>query len=135
MVQKIDWLEILIVALCIIFATTISLYHISYDGYLKLSSSEWNIVWAISENSITVIMSFLLVIFTAGAMKVLFKWLFVPYFIVKLTYHISCFAQIYLWSKEKWEIIWSTICVVLILSSLIYFFFKVKEYKKQFKFQ
>lgn len=121
MVKRIDFIELISVALCLIFVLLLSLFHISSEGYLGLTEDQWEVIWAISENSLSLISCILITIYTYGAIKKLFAFLFIPYFIVKLIYHISCFAKIYLFSKEVWQTIWSLICVLIIVIGLSYF--------------
>lgn len=128
---KADALEIPVVVLLLLFIIVISLYHISYDGFEGLTSAEWNIVWAIAENSLTLIMSFLIRVFAgSGILRLMFSWIFIPYFIIKLFYHFTVFAEIHTLSKESWENIWSWICWVLLGSGLLYGLALIKKYKK-----
>jgi len=131
---KFEKLEMILILLCFIFAIIISLFHLSFAGFLGLSKERWNVVWAFSENGLGLVMSILLWFFSYGAIKKLFLYLFIPYFLVKLIYHFSCYANIYLWSKEKWDITWSFVCVICILFGLFYFIVAIKQkYNEQFK--
>jgi hypothetical protein len=129
--KKVDYIELIAIAGCLIFAVAISLYHIADkdSGYLGLSISFWRSVWAIAENSF----SLLLVIMMAMGMylsslgRKMFKYVFTPYFAMKLIYHFSCYSGWYLFSEDRWEKIWSAILVILIISGLGYFLFLMKK--------
>jgi len=112
-------LEAISVVLCLLFAIAISLYHVSYNGYLGLSDKVWGSVWAISENGLALVMSFIVIMFSHGTIRLLFTWLFLPYFTLKLIYHFSCLSGIYLFSPQTWEYIWGIILVLLIGLSLL----------------
>lgn len=119
MFKKIDWFEFTVISICLLFATAISLYHISFDGYLGLTEAQWSTVWAVAENGFSLFLCYLVAQSTAGIIKVLFNWLFIPYFALKLVYHVSCYSGIYLLSKDIWEIIWSFILALMIITNLI----------------
>lgn len=125
--RKIDMIEFIIVALSLLFAIVISLYHVSYDGYLGLSDKSWSSVWAISENGFSVLMSFIVYVYSYGIIRILFARLFIPYFLIKLVYHFSCFSGIYLVSTKTWMIAWSLMLVVIILVALLYCFRYIKK--------
>jgi len=120
MVKKVDWIELVFVVICLIFAIAISFYHMSYDGYLGINNDQWDTIWAISENALSLSMCVLIFLIAYGVLRVLFKWVFMPYFILKLIYHVSCYAKIYLCSENRWENIWSFVCVILIMIGLLF---------------
>lgn len=114
--SKIDWIELLFIVTCLLFTLAISLYHISYNGFLSLSESEWGTVWAISENGLSIMMSIIIAIYSYGSIKKLFKYLFIPYFSLKLIYHASCYSGWYLMSLSAWESVWSIAMLVMIIA-------------------
>ncbi len=118
--MKRDLIEIVPVALCLLFAVVISLYHVSFDGYLELSEQTWGTVWAIAENGFSLLLCGIVIINTSGLVSKLFQWVFIPYFVLKLIYHISCYSGIYLFSVDTWEVVWSSVLVILFIVSLIY---------------
>jgi len=114
-VKKVDILEFLVVILSLLFIFVISAYHLSYNGFEGLTTKQWNVIWAIAENSISLLMASLVSIYSGvGTIRLLFKWIFIPYFIIKLIYHYSAFGQIYIISEKWWENIWSFICTFLL---------------------
>lgn len=113
--SRFDWVELLIIVTCLIFTLAISLYHISFNGFLSLSESGWGTVWAISENGLSIIMSIIIAIYSYGSIKKLFKYLFIPYFSLKLIYHASCYSGLYLMSKNAWESFWSIVMIIMII--------------------
>jgi hypothetical protein len=125
--KHIDLVELITVVTCLLFAVVISLYHVSSDGFMGLTSGQWGVVWAISENGLSLVMSFLISLLTVGIVKIMFKWLFVPYFALKLIYHISCYSGIYLLSKRSWEFVWSFIIVSFIVFAVGYCLFLIKK--------
>jgi hypothetical protein len=138
--KKIDVIEISAVTLSLLFTIFISLYHISYNGFEGLSSNQWNIIWAIAENSFSLLSSGLIIIYAgSGIIRTMFKWIFIPYFITKLIYHFSLFSQIYILPKNVWENIWSFICVFLLGIGLFQCLKLIRRYRKNvakiFKFK
>ena len=119
-VKKVDILEFFAIILCLLFVVVISLYHLSYNGYKGLSSDQWNVVWAIAENFLSLVMSILLSIFGSKTIRLMFFSLFIPYFIIKLIYQFSVFSQVYIVSRELWEYIWSFVCVFVLGIGLFY---------------
>lgn len=118
--KKTDLIEIIPVAVCLLFAIAISLYHVSYEGYLGLPLKFWRATWAISENGFALVLCFIISLNTIGVMQMIFRWVFMPYFILKLIYHLSCYSGVYLFSVDTWENIWSVILVMLFIVSLVY---------------
>ena len=118
--KKIDMIEIVPVALCLLFAIAISLYHVSFDGYLGLSEKFWSAVWAISENGFSLVLCFIVSLYSIGATKILFQYVFLPYFGLKLVYHFSCYSGLYLLPENTWVSIWSIVLVLLFIASLGY---------------
>lgn len=103
-----------------LFAIAISLYHVSFEGYLGLSDKAWGSVWAISENGFSLMLCWMISMYSIGLIKNIFRWVFMPYFALKLIYHFSCFSGIYLLAKESWRDIWSVMCVCLLIVSIVY---------------
>jgi hypothetical protein len=118
--KKIDWLEIGIVVIGLILSIAFCSYHVSFNGYLGLTTSQWKLEWATSQNLFSLFMVILIVIAYSGTIHCFFKYVFAPYFIIKLLYHISCYSGLYLFSPQVWEVIWSFIIVALIGIGLIY---------------
>lgn len=118
MVKKYNWSEIMIVLITMIFIVAISTYHSSYNGKFSLSLSDWNTLGMITLNLFILFIVWLVGYITSGIIRITF-WGLVPYFIVKLIYHISCELGIYLKSKEWWESLFSTICIVTIICILV----------------
>ncbi len=125
--KRVNLIEIVPVALCLLFAVAISLYHVSFEGYLGLSERTWGTVWAIAENGFSLLLCGIVIINTYGVMKIVFKWVFVPYFVLKLIYHISCYSGIYLFSVDTWEVIWGYVLAILFVVSLIYTLFLIRK--------
>jgi hypothetical protein len=119
MVKRIDWTEFVVITICLLFAIAISLYHISYDGYLGLTDKQWGSVWAIGENGFSLTLCVIISLLTVSVVKNIFRYLFVSYFALKLVYHFSCYSRIYLLSEKTWLDIWSITLVILIIIGLI----------------
>jgi hypothetical protein len=112
-------IELIAIAGCLLFAVAISLYHLSYPGFLGLSCKAWNLVWAIAENGFSLLLCTITAWLTTGSMRFMFTWIAAAYFPIKILYHISCYSGVYLFSKEGWECIWSIEVVLLLLIGLI----------------
>ena len=130
MVKKFDWLDLIIVAGCLLFMIGISAYHVSYNGYLSLSNKDWKLVWVVSENFLSLWMCFIIGLFTGGIIKLVFKKILIPYFILKLIYHFSCYSGIYVFSVKTWELIWSFILVGLFVVGGVYSIYLIKRRMK-----
>ena len=96
----------ILVILCMAFVIVISQYHISFEGYRNLTQEQWHGIWAISENTLALIMCVIIVLNTTEIIKHLFGWFFIPYFIVKLIYQFSCLLGIYIFDPSIWQTIW-----------------------------
>lgn len=118
MAKKFDMIEAVVIVICLLFAVAISFYHIAQDGEFGLSTKQWRAVWAVSENGLSLTMSVVIVIFSYGLIRTIFKYLFIPYFTIKLIYHFSCFAGIYILPAETWSYVWSGVCVLSIIFGL-----------------
>ena len=100
---------------CLVFAIVISLYHLKGADSLK-----WLKIWEIAENGLLLTMSLYIAYLSEGFMKIFFRWVFPPYFIVKLVYHLSCYVGIYIMSPARWEQLWSGIVVAFLLTGLVF---------------
>ncbi len=125
--KSFDWAEITPIAICMFFLAILSLYHISYEGYLGLSVKAWGFVWAVSENGLAITMTILLSILTVGIPKIFFRWVLVPYFILRLVYHITCYSGLYMWSEAIWANVWSIVLIIFILLALVYCIYLIKR--------
>jgi len=117
--MKVDWFEALVEVVCILFLIAMSPFHISYDGYLGLTKTQWETIWAISINGFTLIILILVANLTAGQLSLFFKVVLIPYFCVKLVYDFSVFSGVYIISPQWWEDVWSSILPVLVVIYLI----------------
>lgn len=120
-------IETIAIIFSLLFIIAISLYHISYEGYLGLSQRFWESVWAISNNGILLTMSFLVVLYSWGVIRLLFTWVFIPYFLIKLIYQFSVYSEIYVFSPKTWEYIWSITLVFIIMTSLLITLTKIRN--------
>jgi len=117
--KKIDMIEKIIVAICSFFIIALTLYHISYDGYLGVSEKTWGLIWSVSENGLLLTLSFVICIAFSGIIRTFFTYIFIPYFIIKLIYQISCYSGIYIVSKKTWDNIWSFFCILSLITGII----------------
>lgn len=113
-------LETVVIMICLLFVMAISLYHVSSDGYLGLSEKSWYYVWIISENGLLLTMSFLMLLYSTCVIRKMFSYLFIPYFSLKLIYHFTCIAGIYVLSPAVWESVWVIILILLVIAALIF---------------
>ena len=118
--KKIDLIEIVPIVLCMAFAIVISLYHVSFEGYLGLSNKVWGSVWAIAENGFSLMLCWLVSVYSVDVIRIVFRWVFMPYFALKLIYHFSCYSDIYLLEEELWRNIWAVACICLLIVSIVY---------------
>jgi len=120
-------LETIAIVFSLLFMIAISLYHVSYDGYLGMSLKFWESVWVISNNGILLTMSFVTFLYSFGLLRSLILYVFMPYFVLKLVYQFSVYSEIYIFHPLVWEKIWSLALVLLIIASLIIILTKIKN--------
>jgi len=125
--KKIDSIEILMVSFCLLFTVLISLYHLSFEGYLGLTEKQWAVVWAISEEGLTFTLCTIIFLFATRFIKWFFGGL-LTYLGLKIIYHISCFGSFYLFSKETWVELWSIVLVILLIFILCYCLHLIKKH-------
>lgn len=127
MKRKVDLFEVLIIVGCLLFTIAISLYHLSFDGYLGLSATFWDAEWSIAENGLLLFLSFIVLLLTSGIIKNAFRYVLMPYFALKLVYQFSCYSGIYFWSTQVWENIWSCVLIIQIVLGIVYCLIKVRK--------
>jgi hypothetical protein len=111
--KKRDKIEVIVIALCGIFAVTMALYHILGTDFLRR-------VWIFTDNGLPLVMSLFISYVTVGFLKIFFRWVLPPYFITKLIYHFSCVTGFYIMSPQLWELLWSIIAVDVLVTGLIF---------------
>jgi hypothetical protein len=111
-------IELIAIVTCLFFAVAMSLYHLSFNGYLGLSTKNWILVWAIAENGLPISLSVIVSLKTEKLVRFLFRWLMPIYFIIRFTYHLSCYYNVNWITKESRDQIWSFELVILILIGL-----------------
>lgn len=126
-IQKVDWFALRVIAIGCLLIITASLYHTSFNGYLKLSKESWDCIWAVSQEGLLIYSFSLVIILSYGKIKTFFKYVLIPYCILKVIYHLSCYAGIYLISIETWEDIFSYLCPVICLIGIILIVLKGKD--------
>lgn len=112
--KRLDWIETIGIGVSVLSLVTMCFFHISWKRYLGIDETTWDIIGSISENVLFITMC--LLIWASRYSPIVSKffiWL-CPYFLIKLTYHITCALNIRLWSKEVWENVWSVIAAVYI---------------------
>lgn len=140
MVKKINWQEIIIIVPPIVFLVFITMYHLSYYGYLGFPKSVWKSVYAIANNGLFLSLCITIIILIQAIknnslgnyqrIKNMFWIVFVPYFTLKIIYDVTCYLNIYITSKDVWEDIWSIALVLLIFVCLSIYFIMPKIFKK-----
>lgn len=118
--KKYDMIEIIAVSVCLLFAIVISLYHLSFDGYLGLNRKAWNVIWAFAENGFAFTLSIIISLYLTSLLRLIFRYVFAPYFGIKLIYHFTCLSGIVIFPASVWTVIWSVILVLFFIISLIY---------------
>ena len=118
--KKVNMIELIQTVILLLFLIVISIYHISYDNYLGISEKNWSVIWAVAENGLLLTLVIIVNSLITGVVKIVCKWVLIPYFILKLVYHISCYSGFYLVSPRFWEIVWTLALIELIVIGLIY---------------
>lgn len=117
---KFDMIEAIAVTGILFFVILLCLYHVSFDGYLGLKESTWNVVWAVSENGLALFLCALTAYFTSGIVREIVIGILMPYFVLKIIYLTSCYSDWYLFSPASWQDIWSYFLVVFFILTLLY---------------
>jgi hypothetical protein len=68
---------------------------------------------------IDVSISLLISLLTEGFVKFLFRWIFVPYFVIKLFYHITCYTGIAFLPLNVWSWFWSLELIIFFITMFI----------------
>jgi hypothetical protein len=119
--------ETIAVVFSLLFMIAISLYHVSCDGFLGLSNLFWESLWAMSNNGLMLTMSFLIMLYSWGVLRLLIIWVFIPYFTIKLIYQFSVYSEVYLISPKAWEGVWSFTLVFVIIAALFITLTKIRN--------
>jgi hypothetical protein len=117
--KKIKWIEFFTIISCIIFAIAISLFHLSSNGEDGLTPAKWGVIWTISENGLAISLCLMISFLVEGLIKIIFRWVFIPYFAIKLLYHISCYSGIYFLPIIVWSWIWTIELIVWLIITFI----------------
>lgn len=91
-----------------------TVYHI-----LGTTSVKWNVFACLIDNLLVLSMSFLLLNFKNLTLKRLVKYVFIPYFLLKCIYQITCYFQVKILPAKVWDFIWTYILVACILIGLV----------------
>ena len=103
----------------LIFVVGLILYNLSFSGFLGLSVKSWTLIWAISENGIPICLCIALLLPITEITKSIAKYVLIPYFIIRLAYHVSCYLGIYFISRVAWSWIWGIELVIAGIFGLI----------------
>jgi hypothetical protein len=112
MVKRLKLFDVICVIIPLLFVVTISYYHISYDGYLGLSSKQWGIDWALSENCLLLFTVVIIGYLSKKIVRWIYWGLLAPLFFIKLIYHLSCYSGLILLTPDIWEEFWSMVCFI-----------------------
>jgi hypothetical protein len=124
------WIEFGIIVSCIVFAIAISLFHLSSNGEDGLTPAKWGMIWTLSENGFAISLCLMISFLIDGLPKILFRWIFIPYFAIKLFYHISCYSGIYFLPVQLWSWIWTLELIILfVVGFILCIIYVIKEKK------
>lgn len=126
--RKYDLIEACLVIISILFMIVISLYHLSFEGSFGISAKTWNVIWAFAENGLALSLCVIISLYFLGIVKLIFRYVFAPYFAIKLLYHFTCLSGVKILPAPAWEVVWSFILVILFIVTIIYL--KVVIHKK-----
>jgi hypothetical protein len=112
----------LVSIITILFMIGLILYNLSSNGFLKLTTKQWEFVWAICENGIPISLCLSLFLPLANRiLRIISVCVFIQYFLARFIYHFSCHLGKYIISKEAWEWIWSIELAIIGVVGLIIF--------------
>jgi hypothetical protein len=92
-----------------------SMFNLSYEGYCGLSQKTWNVIWSFTENGFALFILILIANLTVSSLSIFIQFVPIPYFIIKLIYHTSCYAGLHLLSSDLWQSAWSYILIIQII--------------------
>ena len=106
---RFDWIELLIIALPVLFICVISIWH----AFGVQGVQPWKAIYFLS-NHLLVIYLATIIYFTVGVpeLQKLMKYLVIPYFYLKIIYQLLIWFNVYIGSDKLWEWIWSIILIV-----------------------
>jgi hypothetical protein len=122
--KKIDWLELVIVILPILFIAIISFWH----AFGIKGVQPWSAVYFLS-NHLFIIYLAAIIYFTTGSVELqnIMKYLVIPYFSVKIVYQLLIWIDVNIGSGELWEWIWGIIFVIVLLIGAIMLWSKLRK--------
>ena len=103
-----------------LFEILLALYNLSSDKFLWLSAKAWDFIWVLAENGLAILMAVIIAQLTSGVFRKFILFTLVPYFTVRLVYHVTTYTGIYFMSPKDWSALWSVICVLVFLLGLNY---------------
>jgi len=131
--KKKYWITFSIISVIISFIILLCLYNFSDDkGYFGISQDSWNTIWGISQSGLSLSLCGIVILMSYGLIlsrliRIFIYCTLIPYFITALIYFVSCYSGSYLLAPEQWETVWSWICVIVMLSGLIFCFYILKK--------
>lgn len=115
--NKIDWIELTITILPILFIFTISIWH----AFGIKGKQPWMAIYFLS-NHLFVIYLALIVYFSCSftLLRKLVKYVIIPYFTFKIIYQICIWINLNIGTNLFWEYVWGLVSIViLIIGSII----------------
>jgi glucan phosphoethanolaminetransferase (alkaline phosphatase superfamily) len=125
--KKVDWFAMRVITIGSLLIILASLYHTSFNGFLNISEKLWDCAWAISQDGLLLFSFILVVILSYGVIKKFFKYVLIPICVVRLIYHLSSYFGLFLIDPEKWENLWSYLCVIVFVVGFVYCIIVLKD--------
>jgi len=88
-----------------LFIVAVSLYHISFEGFMGLTKKAWYCIWDLSETGLLLAMCLIITSSCTGFVKMLFGWPVMFYLIFRTFYYLSCHSGIYVMTTNNWSLI------------------------------
>jgi len=112
MKRKVDWIELFILVMPILFLSIISVWH----AFGVNGVQPWKAIYFLS-NHLFIIYLATIIYFTVGIpeLQKIMKYLVIPYFYFKIVYQLLIWFKVNIGSEKLWEHIWSIILIIVLL--------------------
>lgn len=117
--DNIDWVKQLGMVAPLIFMLIIGAYHAGLFG------DKYAIWWTYANHLLIITMGVVIILLTySEKMRNIYKYVVIPYFALKLFYHLVCNYNWYIVSPKTWQLIWNEVLILVAISGLIIIMFK-----------
>jgi len=122
--NKIDWIELVITLLPVLFIFIISIWH----AFGIKGKQPWSAIYFLSNHLFIIYLS-IIVYYTCSfiTLRKLLKYVVIPYFAFKIIYQICIWSNLNIGTDSFWEYVWGSISVLIFLIGSIVLWRQLKK--------